>query len=81
MGLFIVAPCVGLVWLGGPWEPGAGVVRVLLLFVSLPVYAVYVGIYVKRFFPERALGALRWLVPFLLNSLLSLWLFGGDSLV
>lgn len=79
MALFIAAPCVGLVWFTTSQKPGTETAPLLLLFVSLPVYAVYIGIYVKTFFPKSILGALAWPLPLLINYILSYWLFGFDS--
>ncbi len=80
----VAAPCVGLLWFttselwgGDALIPSAA--RVLLWFVSIPIYVVYIGIHIFRFFPTELGRALSWLVPFVINGALSLWLYRTDS--
>jgi hypothetical protein len=50
--------------------PGAGAARVLLFFLVLPVFFVYIGIVVLRFFPHSTLGALGFFLPLVINLVL-----------
>lgn len=64
---YAVLPGIAAVWATTLEEsivpPLAGVVRVALIFLVLPVYFIYLGISVGRFFPRRFPAALASLIP------------------